>query len=110
MLFTYLQIQANNDAQLNQESNTSCPQNHPQQQEDRLKNKPLNYMANFVNFAINNPLVSDIKGSKRKVFGIRPLLQGQVLAASISTSSATKKNLLSQRKYGISQKITIILF
>lgn len=66
-------------------------------------------MANFVNFAINNPLVSDVKGSKRKVFGIRPLPQGQVLAASISTSSATKKNLLSQRKYGISQKITIIL-
>ena len=42
---------------------------------------------NFVNLAKNSPLVWEVTGSKRSVFDIRPLLQGQVLEASMSTSS-----------------------
>lgn len=45
-------------------------------------------MANFMNFATKSPLVLDVHGSKRNVFGILPLLQGQSLAASISCNSA----------------------
>jgi len=44
-------------------------------------------MTNFVNFAIKRPLVRDVKGSNRHVFGMHPPLQGQFLAASISVSS-----------------------
>jgi len=44
-------------------------------------------MTNFVNLAIKRPLVLDVKGSNRHVFGKYPALQGQFLAASISVSS-----------------------
>lgn len=48
----------------------------------------LDQLANLVNFAINSPLVWDVFGSKRNVFGIPPLLQGQMAEASTCRSSA----------------------
>lgn len=56
-----------------------------------------------MNFATKSPLVQDVKGSKRKVLDIRPLLHGQVFAESISTNSVkpvTKMNVTSKMKRG----------
>lgn len=43
---------------------------------------------NFVNLATKSPLVDDVRGSKRRAFGILACLHGHSFAASISTNSA----------------------
>ena len=53
-------------------------------------------MTTFVNLATKSPLVCDVNGSNRHVFGIRPPLQGQFLAASISVNSVDNKEELSK--------------
>lgn len=49
------------------------------------------HMTTFVNFATKSPLVCDVKESNRHVFGMRPPLQGQFLATSISINSVDWK-------------------
>ena len=58
--------------------------------------KPLQHLlsfASFVNLATKRPLVLEVNGSKRKVFGILPLLHGQDSESSITNNSAKLKGI-----------------